>query len=327
MLRRTFLSAGLIFAGLLAPLSIVHAQASWPTKPVKIVNNFPAGGPSDILARAIAEKLQTGSGQTVIVDNKPGAGGNIGASEVAKAAGDGATVFVGIDTAFTVNPHIFPTMPFKLGTQQGDLKPLVIISSNGLLLGLSAAKNSRSMADLIAQGKSSGVNFSSGGAGSPGHLGAELFTDAAGIKITHVPYKGNSPAVLAVLSGEVDGGILSIAGMLPHVKTGKIVPIAMTSQQRSKLLPDTPTVKELGYPGLENEVLTVIMVPGSTPEPIMTAMKKAVIEVLATPTLRDRLTTLDMVYEGLTDEAAMKRLTNLSSRYAKVVKATNMKVE
>jgi tripartite-type tricarboxylate transporter receptor subunit TctC len=130
-----------------------------------------------------------------------------------------------------------------------------------------------------------------------------------------------------VLSGEVDGGILSIAGMLPHVKTGKILPIAMTSQQRSKLLPDTPTVKELGYPGLENEVLTVMMVPGNTPEPIMTAMKKAVIDVLATPALRDRLTTLDMVYEGLTDEAAMKRLTNLSSRYAKVVKATNMKVE
>ena len=243
------------------------------------------------MARAIAEKLQTSSGHAVIVDNKPGAGGNIGATEVAKAAGDGTTVFVGIDTAFTVNPHIFPTMPFKLGNKKGDLKPLVIISSNGLLLGTSAAKGIRSMGELIAKGKSDGVNFSSGGAGSPGHLGVALFSQAGALKITHVPYRGNSPAVLAVVSGEVDGGILSVSGMLPHVKSGKIVPVALTSRQRSKALPDVPTVKELGYPELENEVLTVMMVPSDTPEPTMTAMKKAVIDVLAQPALRDRLVT------------------------------------
>mgnify|MGYP003456029475 FL=1 len=316
-----------IFLSLLTGLAAVAQTPAWPNKPVKIVNNFPAGGPSDILARAIAEKLQTNSGHAVIVDNKPGAGGNIGATEVAKAAGDGTTVFVGIDTAFTVNPHIFPTIPFKLGNKKGDLKPLVIISSNGLLLGTSAAKGIRSMGELISKGKSEGVNFSSGGAGSPGHLGVSLFSQAGALKITHVPYRGNSPAVLALVSGEVDGGILSVSGMLPHVKSGKIVPVALTSRQRSKALPDIPTVKELGYPELENEVLTVMMVPGDTPEPTMTAMKKAVIEVLAQPALRDRLVALDMVYEGLTDVAATKRLTDLSVRYAKIVKATNMKVE
>jgi tripartite-type tricarboxylate transporter receptor subunit TctC len=183
------------------------------------------------------------------------------------------------------------------------------------------------MGELIAKGKSDGVNFSSGGAGSPGHLGVALFSQAGAIKITHVPYKGNSPAVLSVVTGEVDGGILSVSGMLPHVKSGKIVPVAMTSRQRSKALPDIPTVKELGYPELENEGLTVIMVPGTTPEPLMSSMKKAVIDVLAQPALRDRLVTLDMVYEGLTDAAANKRLTDLSTRYAKIVKATNMKVE
>lgn len=325
--RRDVLS-GLTAVSMATVLPSANAQtAAWPAKPVKIINNFTAGGPSDILARAIAERLQSSSGQTVIVDNKPGAGGNIGATEVAKAAGDGTTVFFGIDTAFTVNPHIFPTMPFKLGNKKGEIKPLVILSSNGLLLGTSAAKNLRSMGELIAQGKSSGVNFSSGGPGSPGHLGVALFSQAGAIKITHVPYKGNTPAVLAVLSGEVDGGILSVSGMLPHVKTGKIVPIAMTSRQRSKALPDIPTVKELGYPELENEVLTVMMVPGDTPEPTMTAMKKAIIDVLAQPALRERLLSLDMAYEGLTDAAATKRLTDLSARYAKIVKATNMKVE
>lgn len=323
----TIFRKSVLVLSLLTCFGSVAQTLAWPTKPVKIVNNFPAGGPSDILARAIAEKLQSSSGQTVIVDNKPGAGGNIGATEVAKAAGDGATVFVGIDTAFTVNPHIFPTVPFKLGGKKGDLKPLVIISSNGLLLGTSTAKGLRSMGELIAQGKSGGVNFSSGGAGSPGHLGVALFSQAGNLKITHVPYRGNSPAVLAMVSGEVDGGILSVSGMLPHVKSGKIVPVAMTSRLRSKALPDIPTVKELGYPELENEVLTVIMVPGDTPEPLMSSMKKAVLDVLAQPALRDRMTTLDMAYEGLTDAAATKRLTDLSTRYAKIAKATSMKVE
>lgn len=323
----TIFRKSVLFLSLLTCLGAVAQTPAWPAKPVKIINNFPAGGPSDILARAIAEKLQSNSGQTVIVDNKPGAGGNIGATEVAKAAGDGTTLFVGIDTAFTVNPHIFPTMPFKLGSKQGDLKPLVIISSNGLLLGTSAAKGIRSMGELIAKGKSDGVNFSSGGAGSPGHLGVSLFSQAGALKITHVPYRGNSPAVLAMVSGEVDGGILSVSGMLPHVKSGKIVPVAMTSRLRSKALPEIPTVKELGYPELENEVLTVIMVPGDTPEPLMSSMKKAVLDVLAQPALRDRMATLDMAYEGLTDAAATKRLIDLSTRYAKIAKATNMKVE
>jgi tripartite-type tricarboxylate transporter receptor subunit TctC len=263
----------------------------------------------------------------VIVENKPGAGGNIGAAEVAKAAGDGGTVFCGIDTAFTVNPHIFPTMPFKLGNKAGDLKPLLIISSNGLMLGTSAAKGIRSMGELISIGRTRGLNFSSGGAGSPGHLGVAIFTQAANIKITHVPYRGNSPAVLAMVSGEVDGGILSSSGLLPQVKAGKVVPIAVTSRARSKLAPDVPTVKELGYADLENEVLTLCMVPGDTPEPLLAAMQKTTQSVFQQSNLQDRIASMDMVYEGLTGASASKRLGDLSARYSKIVKATQMKVE
>ena len=300
---------------------------TWPMQPVRIVNNFPAGGPSDVIARAVAEALQKSSGQPVIVENKPGAGGNIGAAEVAKAAPDGRTVFFGIDTAFTVNPHIFPNMSFKLGTKAGDLKPLVVLASNGLLLGTSAAKDIRSMPELMGAGKSRGVNFSSGGAGSPGHLGVAIFSQAANIKITHVPYRGNSPAVLAVVAGEVDGGILSVSGMLPHVKSGKVLPIAFTGRQRSGLMPDVPTVAELGYPDLQNEVITLAMVPGHTPEPLLAAMQKAVLDAMKTPAMQARLATLDMVAENLTGPAATKRLTDLSAQYGKVVKATGMKVE
>ncbi len=314
----------------LAGLSVCAFQVSaqtWPNQPVRIVNNFPAGGPSDILARSLAEGLQKSSGQNVIVENEPGAGGNIGAAEVARAAGDGGTVFCGIDTAFTVNPHIFPSMPFKLGNKAGDLKPLMIVSANGLMLGTSAAKGIRSMGELIAIGRSKGLNFSSGGAGSPGHLGISIFTQAANVKITHVPYRGNSPAVLAMVSGEVDGGILSSSGLLPQVKAGKVVPVAVTSRTRSKLAPDVPTVGELGYKDLENEVLTLCMVPGDTPEPLLAAMQKATQAVFAQPALQERIASMDMVYEGLTGAQASKRLGDLSARYSKIVKATQMKVE
>ena len=209
----------------LAASPTAWAQDAFPTRPVRIIVPFAPGGTTDILARALAPELQKALGQPVLVDNRPGAGGNLGAAEVAKAAPDGRTVFFGIDTAFTVNPHIFPSMPFKLGTKPGDLKPLVVISSNGLLLGTSAAKGLRSMPELMGAGKTRGVNFSSGGPGSPGHLGVAIFSQAANIKITHIPYKGNSPAVLALVSGEVDGGILATPGMLPHVAAGKIVPL------------------------------------------------------------------------------------------------------
>lgn len=312
---------------------LLHANAAfsqnvtWPTQSVRIVNNFPAGGPSDIIARAIADALQKSSGQPVIVENKAGAGGNIGAAEVAKAAPDGRTVFFGIDTAFTVNPHIFPNLSFKLGSKAGDLKPLVVLASNGLLLGTSATKDIRSMPELIGTGKSRGVNFSSGGAGSPGHLGVAIFSQAPNIKITHIPYRGNSPAVLAVVAGEVDGGILSVSGMLPHVKSGKVLPIAFTGRQRSGLLPDVPTVAELGYTDLQNEVITLAMVPGNTPEQLLAAMQKAVMDAMNTPALQTRLAALDMVAENLTGPAATKRLTDLHGHYGKVVKATGMKVE
>jgi tripartite-type tricarboxylate transporter receptor subunit TctC len=327
MMHHRLLLAGMALCTMTTCSSLAVAQTTWPNKPVRIVNNFPAGGPSDILARGMAEGLQKASGHGVIVDNKPGAGGNIGAAEVAKAAGDGTTVFCGIDTVFTVNPHIFPSMPFKLGNKAGDLKPLLIISSNGLLLATSAAKGIRSMGELIALGRGGGLNFSSGGAGSPGHLGVSIFTQAAGVKITHVPYRGNSPAVLAIVSGEVDGGILSSSGLLPQVKAGKAVPIAVTSRARSKLVPDVPTVKELGYADLENEVITLCMVPGDTPEPLLAAMQKSAQAVFQQSALQERIANMDMVYEGLVGAAASKRLSDLSTRYAKIVKATQMKVE
>jgi tripartite-type tricarboxylate transporter receptor subunit TctC len=298
-------------------------SAAWPNKPVKFINTFPPGGPSDILARAVGDALQKQFNQAFVVENKPGASGSLGADLVAKAPADGHTLLWGIDTTFTVNPHIYKNLAYK----NADLKPLVVIASSGLLVGVHPATGYKSMQDLVAAGKSKMLNFSSGGSGSPGHLAVEVFSDAAGIKLTHIPYKGNSPAVLAIVAGEVDGGVLATTGMLPQVKAGKITPLAVTSRKRSTLAPDLPTVAEAGVKELENEVVYVVMVSSATPESVTQAMQKSVIDALQQSDMRKRIASLDMDYEGLTGSFAAKRLSDLYTRYGKVIAATGMKVE
>ena len=314
----------LVALALLAVAASSFAQApAWPTKPVKFVNNFPPGGPSDTIARSIADVLQKQFNQPFVVENKAGASGNIGADTVAKAAPDGHTVLFGIDSTFTVNPHIYKGMPFKAA----DLRPVMIMASSGLLVGVHPSTGFKAMKDLVAAAKDKPVTFSSAGSGSPGHLAAELLTEATGAKVTHVPYKGNTPAVTAVLAGEVNGGVLATPGMLPHVKAGKIVPLAVTSRKRSTLAPDIPTIAEAGLPQLEQEVFYLAMVPAATPEPVVLAIQKAMGDALARAEVRARLDGLDLHYEGLTGAAAGKRLAELSERYGKVIRVTGMKVE
>jgi tripartite-type tricarboxylate transporter receptor subunit TctC len=314
----------LVAAALFAACVPAFAQApAWPGKAVKFVNNFPAGGPSDLIARSVADVLQKQFNQPFVVENKAGASGNIGADAVAKAAPDGHTVLFGIDSTFTVNPHIYKGMPFKAT----DLRPVMVMASSGLLVGVHPSTGFKTLNDLIAAAKVKPVTFSSAGSGSPGHLAAEVMTEATGAKITHVPYKGNTPAVTAVLAGEVNGGALATPGMLPHVKAGKITALAVTSRKRSTLAPEIPTVAEAGLPQLEQEVLYLAMVPAATPEPVVQAIQKAMTEALARADVRARLENLDLHYEGLAGSAASKRLMDLSDRYGKVIHATGMKVE
>lgn len=304
--------------------SAVQAQtATWPSKPVKFINSFPPGGPSDILARAVGDVLQKQYNQPFVVENKAGASGNVGADAVAKSAPDGLTLLWGIDTTHTINPHIYKTMPFK----EADLKPLVVISSSGLLLGVHPGTGIKSVKDFLQASRERSLNFSSGGNGSPGHLWVNMSNVSAATRLVHVPYRGNSPAVMAVVSGEVDGGTLATPGMLPQVKAGKITALAVTSRKRSRLAPDVPTVAEAGFKDLESEVLYVVMAPGNTPEPLMQTMAKAITDALARPELQTRLNDLDMAYEGLTGSAASQRLNKLSDHYGRVIRATGMKVD
>jgi len=274
---------------------------------VKFVNNFPPGGPSDIIARSLSAELQKSLKQTFIVENKPGAAGNIGAEQVAKSTADGTTVLLGIDTVFTVNPFIYKRLAFK----PADFKPVMVIASSGLLVGVNPGTGFKTLGELVAAGRQGkGLNFSSAGSGSPGHLAVELFKDATGMKITQVPYKGNSPAVNALLAAAVDGGALATPG-----------------RQRSRLAPEVPTVAEAGFKGLEQEVLYVAMVPAATPDAAVQTLAKAMTDALAQPDIRQRLIDLDLQAEGLTGAAATQRLTALAQHYERVIRATGMHVE
>jgi tripartite-type tricarboxylate transporter receptor subunit TctC len=299
------------------------ADAPYPTKPVKFLTNFPAGGPIDILGRALADALQKDLKQPFIVDNRPGAGGNIGADLVAKSPADGYTVLLGIDSTFTINPHLYASMPFAAK----DLKPLMIFSSSGLSFGVAPGVKAKTLPEFIAQAKAEPATFSSAGNGSPGHIAAEIFATETGAKITHVPYKGNSPAVLALMGDEVQAGILATPGLLPQVQSGKLRALAVTGKQRSPLLPQVPTVGELGLKGLEFEVLYISMVPAATPEPVMQTLRASLQKAMALPEVKARLGSLDMVPLGETGSAASEHLAASQARYGRIVKATGMKVD
>jgi tripartite-type tricarboxylate transporter receptor subunit TctC len=318
--RRTFLWANL---ALMLGTTALAQTAPWPSKPVKFINSFPPGGPSDILARAVGDVLQKQFNQPFVVENKAGASGNVGADAVAKSAADGHTLLWGIDTTHTINPHIYKAMPFK----DADLKPLVVISSSGLLLGVHPGTGLKSVKDFLQVARERSLNFSSGGNGSPGHLWVNMANLSAATRLVHIPYRGNSPAVMAVVAGEVDGGTLATPGMLPQVKGGKVNALAVTSSKRSRLAPEVPTVAEAGFKDLESEVLYVVMAPGNTPEPLMQTMAKAITDAMARPEQQARLNELDMAYEGLTGSAAAARLKKLSDHYGRIIRATGMKVD
>ncbi|RSZ39923.1 MULTISPECIES: tripartite tricarboxylate transporter substrate binding protein [unclassified Variovorax] len=303
--------------------SAFAADAPYPTKPVKLLTNFPAGGPIDILARALADALQKDLKQPFIVDNRPGAGGNIGADFVAKAPADGYTVLMGIDSTFTINPHLYASMPF--GAK--DLKPLMIFSSSGLAFGVAQGVKAKTLPEFITQAKAEPATFSSAGNGSPGHIAAEIFATETGAKITHVPYKGNAPAVLALMGDEVQAGILATPGLLPQIQAGKLRALAVTGKQRSPLLPQVPTVGELGLKGLEFEVLYLAMVPAATPEPVMQTLRASLQKAMVLPEIKSRLSSLDMVPLSETGSAASEHLAASQARYGRIVKATGMKVD
>lgn len=322
--RRTLTAAfgALALAPLMATPGQSHAS-DFPKGQVRLVVNFPAGGPLDILARQLATRLATLLSQPFIVENITGATGHIGAGTVARAQPDGLTVLLSIDAPFTSGPWLIRQIPYA----SDALRPVSLLGSTGLTLAVHPGTGIRTLAELVEKGKREAITFSTPGIGGPGHFAALLLSDVTGIKVNPIHYRGNAPAVMALLSGEVQAGILSTSGLLSQIKAEKIRPLAAASRQRSYLLPEIQTLAELGYPAFTLQTTFVAMVPAKTPDATMQALHEAFSKVMRDPELQKQLRGMDIVPSSLNATETAATLNQAREDYRRMVQAAGMQPE
>ena len=301
------------------PLAAVLAPAAaqtWPDKPIRVILPFPPGGPSDIVMRLAAEKMQLALKQPIVIENKPGAGGNLGTAEVARAAPDGHTWLWITDTVMTVNPHVYKNLGFK----PEALMPVTVGTSFNQTLVCNPAVGVKTLAELVATAKSSKLAYASGGAGVPGHLAMELLQSMAGFDMTHVPYKGPAPAMQDVVGGQVACGFLAGPTVLPQVRAGKLVALAVSGSRRSPALPEVPTVAEAGYPAYVADFTLVMMAPRGTPEPIVARMRQVISDALKAPDVSEKLRAGDQIVVAGTPAEAATMLAADGRKWSEVVR-------
>jgi tripartite-type tricarboxylate transporter receptor subunit TctC len=264
------------------------AQSRFPDHPIRFVVPFPPGGGNDILARAIAPKMGEFLGQPVVIDNKAGAGGNIGTDLVAKSPPDGYTIVIA-SNQITINPWLYSKLPFDI---ERDFTPVAQAASVPMVLVVHPSVAANNLREFIALVKAQPdkFNHSTPGDGTPQHIAFEVFNHAAGIKVTHVPYKGTGPAIADLLAGQVQAAIGTMASLEQHVKAGKLRALGVTTPKRSQTLPQVPTLAEAGLPGFEVPLWYSILAPANTPKEVVNRLSSDIAKSLATPEIRDRLT-------------------------------------
>ena len=286
MLRSVVRILACVVAALVAALANAPAWAQdYPTRPVKIIVPFAAGGPADVYARFLAQRLQEAMGQPFVIDNRPGAGSVTGTDAVAKSAPDGYTLLL-MSNAQTVNESLIPNKPYSL---LRDFAPVAPINYSDLVLVVHPSVAANSLADLIRIAKASPgkLNYASSGPGTPYHMAGELFKAMAGVDIVHVPYKGSSGARTDVLGGQVEMMFDAVTTMNEYAKAGKVRPLATTGKTRSAVLPNVPTMNEAGVPGYEAVIWLGVMAPKGTPAPIVNRLNAEIRKIVARPDVRD----------------------------------------
>jgi len=296
----------------------------WPTKPIRVVINFPPGGPSEILTRLVGERLLPTLGQPLVIENKPGASGNIGAEAVAKAAADGYTFGVTPDTLYTVNPLVYQKMAFR---PSADLVPVILLGSFSQMLVCNPSLPVKTLRELIELAKGGKLAYASGGAGVPGHLASELLLSMTGVSMLHVPYKGPAPATADVVAGQVPCGFLATPTVLPHVKAGKLNALAVSTRARSPIAPDVPTAEEAGVAGFDAPFYLVLFAPKDTPQAIIARMNAEVAKALAEPEVKQRVAALDIVTLGGSPQEARATIEATANRWAPVVRRIGLKLD
>lgn len=303
----------------------VWAQ-SYPTKPVRIVAPFPPGGVADVLARALAPELQAALGQQVIVDNKPGAGGNIGAEIVAKAEPDGHTLLLASAGILTINEFLYAKMPFDPAkafapiTVVGDMPNIVVVHPRA---GVATLK------ELIDKAKAQPgkLDFGSAGNGTTTHLAIVLLEQAAKIKLAHVPYKGAAPAVQDLVAGQIDGLVDNPPLVLPHIKSGAIKALAWAAPQRMAILPDVPTAAEAGLPGFEASSWFALVAPAGTPKEIVARLNAEAAKILKDPKMAEQFAQRGIRLVGNSAEEFAVFIPKERARWGEIVKASGVKLE
>ena len=324
--------AAALMAATLSPTA-AWAQAAWPTKPVRLVVPFAAGGTTDIIARTMAPELAKAFGQPFVVDNKPGAGGNTAGAEVAKSAPDGYTLLVATVGTHGINAALYPKMPFD---HTKDFAPITLLASVPNVLALNPAVAQKyginSVADFIKAAKANPgkLNMASSGNGTSIHLSGELFKAMTGTYVVHFPYRGSGPALIDLMGGSMDLMFDNVPSALPHIKSGKLKALAVTSAKRSDVLPDLPTIAEAGGPALKGFEATSwfgLAAPAGTPADIVNRLQAECAKALASPAVKERLLSQGAIPGGMSSADFTKFIAAETAKWAKVVKAAGAKVD
>ena len=322
--RRHWLQAALLGAS----LTLVGAAIaqSYPSKPIRLVVPFTPGGVTDTSGRLIAEQLSKRLGQQVIVDNKPGASGNIGTQQVAAAEGDGYTLLLGFDGTLVINPHVFPKTGFDT---LKDFAPIGKIGDAVLILVANPSFPAKNLKDLIALSKTQagGLSYGTSGTGGTPHIAGELLRQRTGANLVHVPYKGGGQALTDVLGGNIPLVYTAIAGAIPHVKSGKLLPIAVSSSKRASSMPDVATFIENGVTDFEASSWVALLAPAKTPRAIITRLNTELNAVLNDPEVKERLNGMGITAAPGTAESFGAELSRDLAKYGPVVKAAGIKAE
>ena len=317
--------AAVLLVALSACAQPLRAQ-EYPSKPIRMVVPFAAGGAADILARIVGEQLVEAWGRPVVVDNRAGAAGNIAGGIVAKAPPDGHTLLMGSMGTQAMNVSLYRTLPYDPAR---DFAPISLVAKNPNLLAVHPSVPVSTVKELIAHAKSrpGKLNYSSSGSGSMGHMSAELFKLMTGVQMTHVPYKGGAPAVAAVVAGEADVLFIVLPPILPHVKSGRLKPIAVGSRERHALLPDVPTVIESGLPGFEVRQWYGLLAPAGTPRPVVAKLHAAVHRIVNAPHVSKRIFDTGSDPTTTTPAELEAVIREDTARWAKVAKAAGITAE
>ena len=310
------LLSGLISLMLSAP---VNSQ-TYPNKPVRVVIPYPPGGPTDIVARVLFQQVSEATGQQFLLDNRAGAGGNIGAEIVAKAPADGYTLLIGT-TAHAINMSLFKNLNYDV---QKDFAPVSLLTQGPLVLVTHPQFPANSVKELIevAKSKPGGLNFASSGNGQSTHLSAELFNTMAGIKMSHVPYKGSAPALTDVMSGQVDVMFDTTLSAMPFVKAGKLKALGLTSPVRSAAAPDVPTIAESGLPGFEVFAWNGVLVPAGTPKAVIQQLNDQIRKAMLLPQVKDKFSAQGFAASWNSPENFGVFLKNEVDKWGRTVKAS-----